>query len=99
MYKFADIDRLEMRTFRTATSTSNYRNGVSLGTSNFSYGYQFFLVTKAGKEIDIQGGQKMSYQQNIFTALYGKNKEIADSVATFINVPVVEVNNTANLIN
>jgi hypothetical protein len=98
VYPFADIDRLEMRTFRAASNSSGNSNGVTIHTPRYTYGYQFFLMTKTGKEIDIQGGQRTSYQENIFSSLYVKNKQIADNVATFVNVPVVEVNKTASIV-
>lgn len=96
-YKFSDIDRLEMRMFKKKENRNRNNSPVSLGTVSYSFGYQFFLMTKNGQEIDIQGGSKISYPKAVFERLHDKNKQIADNVATFISIPVTEVDNTSEL--
>ena len=96
-YKFSDIDRLEMRMFKKKENRNRNNSPVSLGTVSYSFGYQFFLMTQKGEEIDIQGGSKISYPKAVFERLHEKNKQIAENVATFIGIPVAEIDNTAEL--
>ncbi|MEI7792879.1 MAG: hypothetical protein WCI57_05345 [Candidatus Berkelbacteria bacterium] len=96
-YKFSDIDRVEMRMFKKKENRNRNNSLVSLGTVSYSFGYQFFLMTQKGEEIDIQGGNKISYPKPVFERLHEKNKQIADNVATFIGIPVAEVDNTSEL--